>query len=117
MTVQCAKCGSHRVVPKATVWDQGDGSSGSLRAYVYAKPEAIFFRGTAYATLYSRICADCGYTEIYADGAKELYDAFLEGGSATSTAQEATPETCLACGKPLSEKDTACGDCGWSWKE
>jgi uncharacterized OB-fold protein len=76
MAEQCDQCGSDRVVPKAVVWDQTSG--GSLMAYVCAKPNAAFFRGTVYATLYARICADCGHTSLFAEGAEALYEAYQQ---------------------------------------
>jgi hypothetical protein len=77
--LRCARCNSSRVVPRATIWDR-DGSANTvggtpLQAYVEAKPNALIFRGTVYATLYARVCADCGHAELFADGAKELYEA------------------------------------------
>ena len=70
MAERCIQCGSERVVPKAVVWDQTSG--GSLMAYVCAKPDAAIFKGAAYATLYARICADCGHTSLFAEGAEAL---------------------------------------------
>lgn len=83
MAVQCAQCGSERVIPKAGVWDQGEHSGGTLQAYVYANPDAMFFKETAYATLYARICADCGHASLFAEGAKELYEAYQQSQSAS----------------------------------
>jgi hypothetical protein len=75
---RCVRCNSGRVVPRATIWDQGDTSGGTLQAYVEAKPDALFFRGAVYATLFARICADCGHAELFADGAEELYAAYRQ---------------------------------------
>jgi hypothetical protein len=72
---RCARCNSERVVPRATIWDQGQRSGGTLLAYVYTNPDALLFKGTTYATLYARICADCGHAELFADGAAGLYEA------------------------------------------
>ena len=77
--LRCARCHSERVVPRATVWDRdSQGGGGTLLAYVYAKPDALLFRGTVYAHLYARICADCGHAELFADGAEELYAAYRQ---------------------------------------
>jgi hypothetical protein len=84
MAQRCAYCGSERVIPKAVVWDQGQHSGGTLQAYVYANPEALFFRGTAYATLYARICADCGRVSLFAEGAEALYQAYVQSQSVSS---------------------------------
>jgi hypothetical protein len=29
--------------------------------------------------LFARVCAACGFTELYLDNARELYDAYLKG--------------------------------------
>ena len=81
MNVNCVKCGSERVIPQATVWDPGQSSSGTLQAYVYAKPGAILFKGPVFAKLYARICADCGHAELYAEDADKLYDAYRQAQS------------------------------------
>jgi hypothetical protein len=47
-------------------------------AYVCAKPDAVLFKGAAYATLYARICADCRHTSLFAEGADSLYEAYLQ---------------------------------------
>lgn len=81
----CAKCGSSRIVPQALTWAQAGEWSGGLGVYVYAKPQVRLFRGRADATLYARVCAECGYAEFYAKekGAQRLYAAYsksLESG-------------------------------------
>jgi uncharacterized OB-fold protein len=76
MAEQCLRCGSERVVPKAAIWDQGQDSDQTLKAYVHSKPEAAFFKGAVYATLYASICADCGHASLLADGAEALYAAY-----------------------------------------
>jgi hypothetical protein len=76
MAERCVQCGSERVVPKAVVWDQANG--GYLMAYVCAKPDAALFKEAAYSTLYARICADCRYTSLFAEGAEALYEAYQQ---------------------------------------
>jgi hypothetical protein len=78
MAEQCAQCGSARVVPQAMV---RDATGGSLLAYVFAKPDAMIFKGTASATLCARICADCGHASLFAEGAEELYEAWQQSQS------------------------------------
>lgn len=121
MPLRCTKCNSERVVPQAEIWDQGRHSSGSLHAYVYTRPDAVFFPGTVYATLYARICGDCGYTEVYAEGAAELYEAHLRGRDALAdAAPEPPPEqegACLSCGKSVPGAAGACPACGWTWEQ
>jgi hypothetical protein len=91
--VRCARCGSHRVVPRATIWDQGEGSKGTLQAYVYADPNALVFKGTAYATLVARICADCGAAELHVSTreAEGLYEAYRKSKSGAEQAEQGAP--------------------------
>jgi hypothetical protein len=88
--VRCARCGSHRVVPRARLWTHAEGG-GPLQAYVYADPNAVLFKGTTYATLSAKICADCGAVELQvapheADG---LYEAYRKSMSGPSTPHKA----------------------------
>jgi hypothetical protein len=86
--LRCSRCGSGRVVPRATIWDHNTYSySGGmpLQVYVSGKPEALVFRGTVCATLYARVCADCGHAELYADGAERLYEAYQRSQTAETT--------------------------------
>jgi hypothetical protein len=122
MSTQCAKCGSERVVPKATIWDQGRGSWGGLQVYVYGNPDAFIFKDTTYATLYARVCGDCGFAELYAHGAAELYDAYRQGRAQNEEKpvekkrpERLTEEPCLSCGRPIPPAVTACPACGWTW--
>src|SRR5262245_53059308 len=47
VAVNCAKCGSSRVVPQALTWAQAGEWSGGLGVYVYSKPNALLFKGRA----------------------------------------------------------------------
>ena len=79
MNPKCSKCGSDKIIPLATIIDQGKGSDGELKAFVgYAKPEAWVFKGAVYARLRANICGQCGYTELIAENAAELYDTYLK---------------------------------------
>ena len=69
----CSKCGSTKIVPDAYAYETAGGVT--LAACVAANPTAIIFKGTQSAYLKARICGDCGYTELYADNAKQLYEA------------------------------------------
>ena len=71
----CSKCGSARIVPDAYTYESAGG--GTLGACVASDPTAIIFKGTKSGYLKARICGDCGFTELYADNAKELYEAHL----------------------------------------
>lgn len=124
MSPSCAKCGSDRIVPRAEVWDRTDvNTGGRLYAYVYSRPDAILLKGTVYATLHARVCGDCGYTELYADGADDLYDAHSRAARGVpAVPREATPEpvpdeACLECGKTIPGGAKACPACGWTWEK
>jgi predicted nucleic-acid-binding Zn-ribbon protein len=78
MELRCAKCGSERIVPLASILDQGQYSDGKLKARIYSNPQAWVFKGAVYARLQARICGDCGYTELIASNANELYEAYRQ---------------------------------------
>ena len=81
MAEVCAKCGSDRVVPLASIRDQGESSDGKLRTEVYTNPEAWVFKGTVSATLRARVCGDCGFTELFAEKPKALHDAWRKASA------------------------------------
>ncbi len=82
MNPKCSKCGSERIIPLATMVDQGESSDGRLKAVVaYTNPEAWVFKGAVYATLKANICGQCGYTELIAGNPAALYDAYLKAKS------------------------------------
>lgn len=78
MNVKCSKCGSEKIIPRANIFDQGEGSSGVLTTAVATNPENWVFKGTVYAKLKANICGACGYTEIVAENFAALYDAYLK---------------------------------------
>lgn len=82
--IRCARCNSDRVVPRAHVWDRDHNTLGDshLQVYVYSNPDALVFKGTTYATLYARVCGNCGHAELFAAGADELYRAYQRGRAA-----------------------------------
>ncbi len=82
MNPKCNKCGSEKIIPLATMVDQGEYSDGRLKAVVaYTNPEACVFKGAAYAKLRANICGECGYTELIAENAGALYDTYLKARS------------------------------------
>ena len=78
MAEPCAKCGSRHVVPDAELLDQGQYSDGSLKAKYDRNPSAIFRKGRAVSRLVARVCARCGYVELYAEYPENLYDAYRD---------------------------------------
>ncbi len=82
MDPKCSKCGSERIIPLATMVDQGESSDGRLKAVVaYTNPEAWVFKGAVYAKLKANICGQCGYAELIAENPAALYDAYLKAKS------------------------------------
>ncbi len=82
MNPKCSKCGSEKIIPLAAMVDQGEYSDGRLKAVVaYTNPEAWVFKGAVYAKLRANICGQCGYTELIAENATALYDAYLKAKS------------------------------------
>jgi hypothetical protein len=74
----CAKCGSRKVVPDAELLDQGQYSDGALKAKYERHPSAIFFKGREVTALRARICARCGFVELYAERPEDLYEAYRD---------------------------------------
>jgi predicted nucleic-acid-binding Zn-ribbon protein len=79
--IQCSKCNSKEVMPRVRIMDRGhfSGDAGNLTAVTYDDPRACVFEGAHKAALFARVCAACGFTELYLDNARELYDAYLKG--------------------------------------
>ena len=76
MELKCAKCGSPKIVPSAFLPDSTTGSE--LKAVVLSAPDAVLFRGRVFAGLNARVCGECGFTEIFASNARELWEAHLK---------------------------------------
>ncbi len=73
LACKCAKCGSTRVMPDVQILSQGDSSDGELKAIVYARPDAIFFKDGVSTEIRADICADCGHLELRVRNPEELY--------------------------------------------
>ena len=87
MDDRCAKCGSDKIVPLANIEDQGRGSNGEIKAYIESKPDAWVFKGPVYAVLKARICGVCGHTELVAQNASALYEAYQKVNSRKGQAE------------------------------
>ena len=78
--LQCPRCGSGKVVPRATIIDTADhGVAMPLRAVVARDPDTLLFKERVYTDLQARICGSCGFTEIYAAQPLAFYNAYLAG--------------------------------------
>jgi hypothetical protein len=76
--LRCSKCGSMKVIPDATIEDQGHRSDGYLRVVVYGRPSAIIMKDRMYGVLTADICADCGHAELKVANAQNLFNHYLK---------------------------------------
>lgn len=60
------------------VLDRAHNTTQDLSVAVHEKPDAFLFKGTQISSLHAQICADCGFTELYADDPKTLWEALRE---------------------------------------
>jgi predicted nucleic-acid-binding Zn-ribbon protein len=79
----CPKCGSAEIVREVRVIDRGHGNadSGNINVGVYTKPEAWLFKGKVATDLTAYVCAQCGFTELYATDPRALADAAAQAVS------------------------------------
>ena len=98
MAHTCRQCGSERIAPSVRVAPATrDGSLLSL--------------------LRARVCADCGYTQLYTDNAMSVFLAHQrEAPAASGPAGPETPANlqCPRCGSVIPAASTSCEACGWS---
>jgi hypothetical protein len=85
MNNRCAKCGSDKVVPLASIAAQSQQSQGQVNAYIFSNPEAWIFKGPVFARLRARICGECGHAELIAENAAELYEAYRQAAGQEQT--------------------------------
>ncbi len=76
--MQCPKCKSEKIVPRVRIMDRGHGStdSGDLSVVTYEDPDALIFKGKQRSALFARICGDCGYTELFVENPREIYERY-----------------------------------------
>ena len=95
MAHKCRECGSERIAPSVRVAPSGAG--GLL------------------AQLRARVCADCGYTELFMDEAMNVFLAHQEVAAPASAASgSAANLQCPRCGSVIPAASTSCEACGWS---
>ncbi len=66
----CPKCGSSKVIPKASMLTHGPHD---VHVAIYGDPEALFFTDPFYGTLTADICGACGHVELRVQDPKDLY--------------------------------------------
>ncbi len=77
----CEKCGSKRVMDKVSVIDRnGDYQDRSLSIKIDKNPGALLFKGAATSDLFARVCADCGFVELYAAEPSRLWSTTHASG-------------------------------------
>jgi hypothetical protein len=72
----CPKCKSTKIIPNVRIIDRGYNSIETLSVEIYAKPDALFLKGTHRGYLSARICGHCGFTELFVDNPSELYETY-----------------------------------------
>jgi predicted nucleic-acid-binding Zn-ribbon protein len=76
----CPKCGSKDVMADVEVRDEGRNGSHPLRVVVHepepAKHGAIWVQGQSTGDIRARVCANCGYAELYADNLAALWKSY-----------------------------------------
>ena len=64
----CVKCGSSRFIEKVRLMDQaGSHGEDDLAVTVYRNPDAMLFKGAVSHPVRPRVCAECGYLELYVE--------------------------------------------------
>jgi multidrug efflux pump subunit AcrA (membrane-fusion protein) len=72
----CARCGSPHLVGRAEVAAPNGQTHGSVNVAVDADPSALLFKYTSRAPLWASVCSRCGFVELNADGAMDLFSAW-----------------------------------------
>lgn len=80
--MKCVVCGSERIIPGATIFDQGQYSDTKLKIGIAMKPDAMLFKELFFTNLRASICGDCGHVELSVEQPRELYGAYLAGQQA-----------------------------------
>ena len=80
---RCVVCGSERIIPRATIWDQSQHSDGQLKVGIAANSQAILFKEVAVTRLRAAICGDCGRVELAVEEPGKLYEVYLRNREAT----------------------------------
>jgi hypothetical protein len=94
MNDRCRECGSERIGPFFKLDLAGKGSAPQVRA---------------------RACADCGYMQLFAENAIDLYLAQQRDAEPEAPATApALNIQCPSCGHMLPAASLTCEVCGWT---
>ena len=75
----CAKCGSSRIMQKIPVqpYEQGTLSGGNNSLAVRLTRRGFLgISAPVFGDITARICANCGYTELFTDNLNELWETY-----------------------------------------
>ena len=95
MNHTCRACGSERIAPAVRVAPEAPARS-------------------LLAQLRARVCADCGYTDLFTDDAVSVFLAHQRAVAAAPTAEAASNLQCPRCGSVIPAASATCEACGWS---
>ncbi len=74
---KCPKCNSADVIPQVAIPDQFElGMASDLSLKMSENPDAFLFKGTKSSTLRAYVCGSCGYSELYLDDPRVLWEAY-----------------------------------------
>jgi len=75
---KCIKCGSDKIIADIRVVDHGYyDTKHDLAVEIQKNPGAKIIKRYLKGPLHAWICGDCGYTELYADNAAELWEKHI----------------------------------------
>lgn len=73
----CPKCNSNDIITGARVFTNTTSAfNDNLQVEVCKNPNAFIFKGYSYRELTASICGQCGYTEMYVNNPKKLFDDY-----------------------------------------
>jgi hypothetical protein len=75
--LQCAACGSSKIIPDVPVLDRGKSAGRSLEVVVYGDPDALLFKDGHYRQLTADICGECGHAALRVHNPQLLYEHYL----------------------------------------
>ena len=86
----CSRCGSAEIIPRVRVTDRDGDMRYDLQLEIQRRPNALLFKRAERSNLVARVCATCGYAELYAEAPGQLYSAYLQAdmGASVSAVEE-----------------------------
>jgi predicted nucleic-acid-binding Zn-ribbon protein len=75
---RCPKCASSERIRDVLVTAPADGGTVAVEVQVNRHPHALLFKGATKTPLKATVCAQCGFTELYASDPSELLAASRE---------------------------------------